>query len=373
MTIQPPSGDFNVLQNSDSHMAKIKVIGVGGCGGNLVNYMSGRQTAGVSFVAVNTDSQALNAMREGVETVQIGIGSTGGLGAGGNPEVARAAAEAETDRLGELVAGFDMVFIVAGMGKGTGTGASPVIAEIAQKASVLAVSLAVMPFDHERRRKVAEEGLRMLAKSSDSLIVAPNERLLEAMGDDVTMNDAILAANDLLYNAVCGISDIINKPGVMNVDFNDVRAAMAGKGKAVIGSALADGEDRALRAAEQALQSELMENVDLAGASSVIVNISGWRVKMREMKDVVRVIEERVVDLRGSITHGMLDDETMGNDMRVTLVVTGVCEVRAASGGHIQNVGGEGGGGGPRGPFDSGRGEAGGDRRTPSVIRRQTN
>lgn len=309
---------------SDHHVAKIKVIGVGGCGCNLVNYMSQRHAVGVEFVAVNTDSQALAAVQPEIECIQIGGAETEGLGTGGKPNVSREAALADISRLRDVVSGMNMVFVVAGMGKGTGTGASPVIAEIAREQDILTVALVVMPFAYENRDKVAEEGLQALSKQADALIVAPNEKLREVLGAKVSMKQAYLAANDLLYNAVCGISDIINKPGMVNVDFNDVRTAMAGKGKAVIGSALATGEDRARVAAESALRSELMETVDLAGAAHILMNVTSNDVSIEEMEQAVQCVKEIATDLRGQVTSGLALDESMGDEVRVTIIITGV-------------------------------------------------
>ena len=369
------------LANSDHHVAKIKVIGVGGCGGNLVSYMSQRATSGVDFVAINTDSQALANVNPQVECIQIGSHTTQGLGSGGKPEVARDAAQSEIDRLRDAMNGMDMVFVVAGMGKGTGTGAAPIVAETAREMGVLTVSLVVMPFEFENRQSVAEEGLMMLSKRSDSLIVAPNDKLTDVMGEDVSLREAYLAANELLYNAVCGISDIINKHGEINVDFNDVRSAMSGKGKAVIGSSSASGEDRAVRAAEAALCSELMENVDLSGASNVLLNISGGDIRMAELSRIVEMIKESASNLRGSVTTGMASDDSMGNEIRVTIIVTGVSDkyqpkiVQPPEGAVKEGTSG--------GFLSSGRRQRdintrteqhnGKQHRTPAVLRRQTN
>lgn len=352
------------IAKSDQHVAKIKVIGVGGCGGNLVSYMSQRPTSGVEFVAVNTDSQALANMSPSVECIQIGGQSTHGLGSGGRPEVAREAAQAEAQRLREVMSSMDMVFVVAGMGKGTGTGASPVVADIARELGVLTVALVVTPFEYENRGNIAEEGLLQLSKRSDSLIVAPNERLREVLGDDAKMTDAYLAAQALLYNAVSGISDIINKHGEVNVDFNDVRTAMSGKGKAVIGSASAKGEGRAVRAAESALRSELMENMDLSGASHVLLNVSGGGLSMGEMRGIVELVKENVTDLRGNVTPGFASDEEMGEELRVTIIITGVSDKYQPK--ILQPTDEEGGGG----FFQSGRGGGGGSYRTPKVLQR---
>ena len=374
------------IAKSDQHVAKIKVIGVGGCGGNLVSYMSKRPTSGVEFVAVNTDSQALASMEPNVECIQIGGQKTGGLGSGGVPEVAREAAQNESERLREVISGMDMVFVVAGMGKGTGTGASPVVADIARELGVLTVALVVTPFNMENRTKIAEEGVLQLSKRSDSLIVAPNERLMEVLGANAPMNAAYLAAHAMLYNAVSGISDIINKHGVVNVDFNDVRTAMSGKGKAVIGSASAHGEGRAERAAESALRSDLMEHMDLSGASHVLLNISGGGVTLGEMNGIVELVKEHVTDLRGNITPGFASDEEMGDEMRVTIIVTGVMdkyqpkilqpaadEGAAADGGFFTSGRGGRTPAARTGTADGGGGLAARAHLRPTVLKRQTN
>ena len=363
----------------DHHVAKIKVIGVGGCGCNLVNYMSQRPSAGVEFVAVNTDSQALAAVQPGVECIQIGGAETEGLGTGGNPNVSREAAQADVGRLRDVVSDMNMVFVVAGMGKGTGTGASPVIAEIARGQGILTVALVVMPFAYENRSKAAEEGLLALSKQVDALIVAPNEKLAEVLGAKVSMKQAYLAANDLLYNAVCGISDIINKPGMVNVDFNDVRTAMAGKGKAVIGSALAKGEDRARVAAEAALRSELMETVDLAGAAHILMNVTSSDVSIEEMEHAVQCVKEIATDLRGQVTSGLTLEDDMGDELRVTIIITGVRDqyqpviLNNPEAGNTQAASGffE---SGRRGQLQSQTERQGGKvHRTPAVLRRQQN
>ncbi|MCH9757566.1 MAG: cell division protein FtsZ [Proteobacteria bacterium] len=360
------------IVNNDQHIAKIKVIGVGGCGSNLVNYMSQRPTSGVNFVAINTDAQALASMSENLECIQIGNSTTKGLGAGGKPEVSREAALSESERLRDLLQGMDMVFVVAGMGKGTGTGASPVIAEISHELGILTVAVVVMPFKCENRAERAEGGLQALSKAVDSLIVAPNEKLREVLGEEVTVRQAYLAANDLLYNAVSGISDIINKHGDVNVDFNDVRSAMSGKGKAVIGSASASGEGRATKATEAALHSELMENVDLTGASHILLNITG-DVSMGEMSRVDEVVKENIRDLRGEVTLGHCYDEAMGDELRVTVIVTGVSDRYQPKILENTNSAKQ-----ANGFFESGRKQGnllteGKSHRTPSILREQTN
>lgn len=359
---------------SDQHVARLKVVGVGGCGGNLVSYMSERPASGVEYVAINTDTQALKNMRDNIETIQIGGKDTRGLGAGGAPEVARKAALDAHDRLREVLRDMDMVFVVAGMGKGTGTGASPVVAELAREMGVLTVALVVMPFNFENRAKQAEAGLVALSKHADSLIVAPNERLMDVLGEEAEVSKAYIAANDLLYNAVCGVSDIINKHGEVNVDFNDVRTAMAGKGKAVIGSAVARGPDRAILAAQNALGSDLMESADLSGASHILVNLSGRKMLMKELKMVVELLGERVPDLRGQITQGMAEDENAGEELRVTIVVTGLSERYQPK--MLQPP--EDGGDAPAPQFESGRRGRGAEadgkpHRQPAVLRQQTN
>lgn len=384
MQNQNQQADGGIQFLGEQHNAKIKVIGVGGCGGNIVNYLSARNVSGVEYAAVNTDAQALGMLADEVERVQIGQTVTGGLGAGAKPEVAAAAAEEEEHRLRELFGGYDMVFVAAGMGKGTGTGAAPVVARIAREAGALTVAVVTRPFNFERRASQAEGGILETTKYVDSLIVAPNEKLFEVLGDKTTLKTALAAANDILYNAVCGISEIITKPGMMNVDFNDVRSVMSAQGKAVIGSAAADGEARAENAAYAALRCPLMEDVDLSNATHVLVNVTGHedKTELGEVSRVQDIIGEHVPGCESEQFTGLVYDNAMGDSLRVTIIVTGVRDVFSAAAAEkpapsLDVVRGE-----VRDPsFTSGRGRrqmedileaAGGDEtKVPTILRRQ--
>ena len=273
---------FEIMEK-DSQEAVIKVIGVGGCGGNAVDHMISKAVRGVEFICANTDAQAL--LKSGAATtLQIGSDITKGLGAGAKPEIGREAAIEDRDHIAEMIEGADMLFITAGMGGGTGTGAAPIIAEVAKEMGILTVAVVTKPFAFEgKRTKVAEEGLAELSQYVDSLIVIPNEKLMEVLGEDVPFLEAFRAANDVLHNAVSGIAEIINCPGLVNVDFADVRTVMSEMGMAMMGSAEASGENRAVIAAEQAVASPLLEDVNLANARGVLVNITASSsLKMKE-------------------------------------------------------------------------------------------
>ena len=300
-----------------------KVIGVGGAGGNAVDHMIEKGVEGVEFIAVNTDAQVLSRSKARNQ-MQLG---TSGLGAGAKPEEARTVALAERDRLEESVAGSHMVFITAGMGGGTGTGAGPVIAEVARSLGILTVAVVTKPFTWEgsKRMKIAEAGIEALAPHVDSLIVILNDKLEEVLGDDVTQEDAFKAADDVLNNAVAGIAEIINQPGLVNVDFQDVRTVMSEQGMAMMGSAASDGVDRARIAAEQAIACPLLEGVNLAGARGVLVNITASRasLKLRETKEVMNTIRAFAAD-DATIIYGGVYDDALGEDLRVTVVATGL-------------------------------------------------
>jgi len=301
----------------------IKVIGVGGAGGNAVNHMIEQGVEGVEFIAVNTDAQVLSRNRS---RNQIQLGSTG-LGAGAKPEEARAVALAERDRIEEAVSGAHMVFITAGMGGGTGTGAGPVIAEVARSLGILTVAVVTKPFSFEgsKRMKIAEQGLAELSPHVDSLIVILNDKLEEVLGEDVTQEEAFRAADDVLNDAVAGIAEIINQPGLVNVDFQDVRTVMSEQGMAMMGSATAAGVDRARIAAEQAVACPLLEGVNLAGARGVLVNISASRssLKLRETKEVMNTIRAFAAD-DATIIYGGVYDDGLTDNLRVTVVATGL-------------------------------------------------
>ena len=301
----------------------IKVIGVGGAGGNAVDHMIEQGVEKVEFIAVNTDAQVL-ARSKARNQIQLG---TSGLGAGAKPEEARTVALADRERLEETIAGAHMVFITAGMGGGTGTGAGPVIAEVARSLGILTVAVVTKPFTWEgsKRMKIAEAGIEELAPHVDSLIVILNDKLEEVLGDDVTQEDAFEAADDVLNNAVAGIAEIINQPGLVNVDFQDVRTVMTEQGMAMMGSAAASGVDRARIAAEQAIACPLLEGVNLAGARGVLVNITASRtsLKLRETKEVMNTIRAFAAE-DATIIYGGVYDDALGDDLRVTVVATGL-------------------------------------------------
>jgi cell division protein FtsZ len=313
---------FEILDNHASGPV-IKVIGVGGAGGNAVNHMIEQGVEGVDFVVVNTDAQVLarNSARN-----QIQLGDSG-LGAGAKPEQARDVAMEERERLEEAIAGSHMVFITAGMGGGTGTGAAPVVAEVARSLGILTVAVVTKPFGFEgtKRMRLAEQGIEELSQHVDSLIVILNDKLEDVLGEDVTMDDAFRAADDVLNNAVAGIAEIINCPGLINVDFQDVRTVMSEQGMAMMGSAMASGIDRARIAAEQAIASPLLEGVMLAGARGVLVNITATRSSLKhgEVKAVMNTIRSFAAE-DATIIFGAVYDEGVNEDLRVTVVATGL-------------------------------------------------
>jgi cell division protein FtsZ len=314
---------FEILEKS-SQEAVIKVIGVGGCGGNAVEHMIEKNVGGVEFICANTDMQALKKSKA-TTILQMGLSMTKGLGAGARPEIGRDAAMEDRDAIAELIEGADMLFITAGMGGGTGTGAAPVIAQVAKDMGILTVAVVTKPFAFEgKRTKVAVDGLEELSKHVDSLIVIPNEKLMEVLGEDVPFLEAFRAANDVLHNAVSGIAEIINCPGLVNVDFADVRTVMSEMGMAMMGSAVAEGPDRARIAAEQAVASPLLEDVNLANARGVLVNITtSSSFKMKEYYDVMNTIKEFTAD-DATVIVGNVFDESIGDGLRVTMVATGL-------------------------------------------------
>ena len=304
----------------------IKVIGIGGAGGNAVDHMIREGVKGVDFIAANTDSQALT---RSVAVQRLQLGKTG-LGAGARPEVGRSAAEEEREAIAESLAGAHMVFITAGMGGGTGTGAAPIVAEVARELGVLTVAVVTKPFGFEGKRlKIAEAGIVELQKHVDSLIVILNDRLMDVLGDDVSMADAFDAADNVLRNAVGGIAEIINFPGLVNVDFEDVRTVMGEMGMAMMGSANAAGVDRARIAAERAVASPLLEGINLSGAKGVLVNITATRsLKMKEVNEVMNTVRAFAAD-DAHIIFGAVYDESIGEDIRVTVVATGLGQAQA--------------------------------------------
>lgn len=312
------------IMDRDSQEAVIKVIGVGGCGGNAVAHMIEKNVGGVEFICANTDMQALKKS-QAKTVLQIGTDITKGLGAGARPEIGREAALEDRERIAETIDGADMLFITAGMGGGTGTGAAPIIAEVAKEMGILTVAVVTKPFAFEgKRTKVAVEGLEELSKHVDSLIIIPNEKLMEVLGEDVPFLQAFEAANDVLHNAVSGIAEIINCPGLVNVDFADVRTVMSEMGMAMMGSAMASGADRARIAAEQAVASPLLEDVNLANARGVLVNITAsTSFKMKEYYDVMNTIKAFTAE-DATVIVGNVFDESIGDGLRVTMVATGL-------------------------------------------------
>jgi cell division protein FtsZ len=317
---------FEVLEAEDQ-AAVIKVIGVGGCGGNAVDHMIQNGVEGVEFICANTDAQALKR-NQARTLLQLGSNITKGLGAGANPDIGRAAGMEDRERISELIEGADMLFITAGMGGGTGTGAAPVVAEIAKEMGILTVAVVTKPFLFEGTRlKSAESGMKELSNHVDSLIVIPNDKLMAVLGDDVTMDDAFKAANNVLYGAVAGIAEVINCPGLINVDFADVKTVMSEAGMAMMGSAAATGVDRARLSAEQAVASPLLEDVNLSGARGVLVNITASSgLKMREIHEVMNAVKDFTAE-DATVIMGTVIEENMQNDLRVTVVATGLGEL----------------------------------------------
>lgn len=314
------------IMSTNSQNAVIKVIGVGGCGGNAVNTMLEAGIEEVEFIVANTDAQAL-ASSKAKTVLQIGTDLTRGLGAGAVPEIGRKAAEEDRDRIQEVIEGADMLFITAGMGGGTGTGAAPVVAEIAREMGILTVAVVTRPFDFEAKRKqLADQGIEELVKYVDSLITIPNEKLLSILGRNVKFRDALVQANDVLKGAVQGISDVIVREGLINVDFADVKTVMTEKGMAMMGSGSATGENRAREAAEKAISSPFLEDVNVRGATGVLVNITaGYDFTLAEYTEVGNVIEEFSAEGAMNVVGAVFDpalEET--NELRVTVIATGL-------------------------------------------------
>jgi cell division protein FtsZ len=305
--------------------AVIKVIGVGGGGGNAVGHMVSSHVDGVDFVCANTDAQALKS--SGAKfTLQLGGNVTKGLGAGANPEVGRQAALEDRERIVEILQGADMVFITAGMGGGTGTGAAPVVAQLAKEMGVLTVAIVTKPFPFEGRRRmqVALKGIEDLSQHVDSLITVPNEKLLTVLGREVTLLSAFKAANDVLLGAVQGIADLITRPGLINVDFADVRTVMSEMGMAMMGTGAARGDDRAVAAAEAAINNPLLEDVNLSGACGILVNVTaGPNLTMREFNEIGDVVHQFASE-DATVVIGTALDPELQDDVRVTVVATGL-------------------------------------------------
>lgn len=313
--------DFEILDTNNSGTV-IKVIGVGGAGGNAVTHMIRSGVQGVEFICANTDAQALSSSEA---PVQIALGRSG-LGAGAKPEQGRAAAETARDEIRKVLEGANMVFITAGMGGGTGTGASPIVAEVAKELGVLTVGVVTKPFVFEGKRRMvtANAGIEELSKHVHSLIVVLNENLYEHMGEDATQEDCFKKADDVLHNACAGIAEIINVEGNINVDFEDVKTIMGEQGQAMMGIAVASGEDRASEAARRAIASPLLEGVDLHGARGILVNITAGRdLKMRETREIMEIIEGYAAD-DAHVILGTAYDDNMTDSLRVTVVATGL-------------------------------------------------
>ncbi len=315
---------FELIDNIPQN-AVIKVIGVGGGGGNAVHHMITNQVDGVEFICANTDAQALNNLR--AKTIlQMGSTITKGLGAGANPEIGRQAALEDKEQIADILSGADMVFITAGMGGGTGTGAAPIVAEVARELGILTVAIVTKPFPFEgkKRSTIAEGGISHLAESVDSLITIPNEKLLDVLGKDASLLEAFKAANDVLLGAVKGIADLIMHPGMINVDFADVKTVMSEMGMAMMGTGFANGENRAREAAESAIRSPLLEDVNLQGARGILVNITaGENLSLGEFSEVGDTVEEFASD-DATVVVGTVIDATLNDEMRVTVVATGL-------------------------------------------------
>lgn len=313
------------LVDSYSDSANIKVVGVGGGGGNAVAHMLSRSIEGVDFICANTDVQALRNSQARIQ-LQIGANITKGLGAGANPELGRQAALEDRDRIQEVLSGADMVFITTGMGGGTGTGAAPVIAQIAKDMGILTVAVVTKPFPFEGKRRMeqAMQGIRELEKQVDSLIVIPNEKLLAVMGKSASLMDAFNAANDVLYFAVQGISELITRPGLINVDFADVRTVMEGMGSAMMGIGTATGEHRAREAAEAAIHSPFLEDVELVGARGILVNVTaGPDLTIGDYNEIGEIIRDMAAE-DANVKIGTAIDMDMSGEIRVTVVATGL-------------------------------------------------
>src|SRR6476659_6292971 len=314
-----------VLADTENQGAVIKVIGVGGGGGNAVAHMVAAGIEGVDFICINTDAQALKHSKVKVG-LQIGCNITKGLGAGADPEVGRQAAMEDRDRIVELIEGSDMIFITAGMGGGTGTGAAPVVAQVAKELGILTVAVVTKPFEMEgqKRQALAEQGIGELHKFVDSLITIPNQKLLTVLGGDTTLLDAFKSANQVLQGAVQGIAELITRPGLINVDFADVRTVMSETGMAMMGSGVARGENRAKEAAEMAVSSPLLEDINLSGAHGILVNVTaGMDLSIGEFKEVGDTVKQFASD-DATVVVGTVIDPELSDEMRVTVVATGL-------------------------------------------------
>jgi cell division protein FtsZ len=323
------SFSIEFAEETNSYNARIKVIGVGGSGGNAINTMIHFGLEGVEFVTVNTDAQALSS-NAAVEKIAIGQNVTRGLGAGADPERGRKAALEDVNRLKEIVMGADMVFVTAGMGGGTGTGAAPIVAQLAREAGALTVGVVTKPFAFEgkQRARRAEAGIASLSEHVDTLITIPNEKLMTLADDELTFVDAFRKADEVLFQAVKGISDLITLDGIVNVDFADVRTVMAGNGRALMGTGCAKGEGRARLAAEQAIHSPLLDDISVLGATGVLINVVGGHdMKMKEIQEAASLVQEQAHE-DANIIFGASIDESMGEALKVTVIATGFNSVQ---------------------------------------------
>ena len=327
------------LMDTYTQNAIIKVLGVGGGGGNAVEHMVAGNIEGVDFIAANTDAQALK--KSSAKTVlQLGSNITKGLGAGADPDIGRKAAMEDRDRIIEIIDGADMLFITAGMGGGTGTGAAPIVAQVAREMGILTVAVVTRPFSFEgnKRNSVADTGIKELAQYVDSLITIPNEKLLHVLGKNVSLLQAFASANNVLLGAVQGIAELITRPGLINVDFADVRTVMSEMGMAMMGSGKATGEDRAREAAEMAVASPLLEDIDLAGARGILVNVTaGLDMSIGEFEEVGNTIKEFASE-NATVVVGTVIDPEMADELRVTVVATGLGQAHAVSSAPVKLV-----------------------------------
>ena len=312
---------FEIIDAEDQQ-AVIKVVGVGGGGGNAVNYMQNNSIEGVEFISANTDAQALQ-QSSATKVLQLGRNQTKGLGAGANPDIGRQAALEDREMIAEALHGADMIFITAGMGGGTGTGAAPIFAEIAKDVGALTVAVVTRPFSFENRCKVADEGIRQLKESVDSLITIPNERLMQVMGKDAGLKEAFGEANNVLSGAVQGISELITRPGTINVDFADVRTVMSEMGDAMMGAAVAEGPNRAEEATKEALSSPLLEDVNFSGARGILVNVTAANITIGEFATVGELVND-MASGEAKVVIGTTIDDSIGDELRVTMVATGL-------------------------------------------------
>jgi len=361
-----------VLADTENQGAVIKVVGVGGGGGNAVTHMVNSGIEGVDFVCLNTDAQALKHSKVKM-SLQIGANLTKGLGAGADPEIGRQAAMDDRDRIIELIDGSDMIFITAGMGGGTGTGAAPVVAQVAKELGILTVAVVTKPFEMEGRKRLAlaDQGISELGKYVDSLITIPNQKLLSVLGGDTTLLDAFKSANQVLQGAVQGIAELITRPGLINVDFADVRTVMAETGMAMMGSGSASGENRARAAAEAAISSPLLEDVNLSGAHGLLINVTaGMDLRTSEFHVVGDTVKQYASE-DATVVVGYVIDPEMTDQIRVTVVATGIgrqAAVRGLPAGTQPKVEVVAGGRAARRPLDTG---SYADYDTPAALRRR--